>query len=90
MTVAEIKAELDALGIEYDNRMLKSELLDLLNEHQVTYKVIFKFKDLQDNNHRYKVGDIYPREGLEVSQKRIDELSSYKNKIGKQLIKERD
>lgn len=52
------------------------------------YIVIYKiFKDLEDNDYIYKKGDIYPREGLEVSQKRIKELASNKNKIGEVLIK---
>lgn len=52
------------------------------------YKVVYKaFKDLEDDNYFYKEGDIYPREGLEPSKKRITELSSNKNKIGKILIK---
>lgn len=45
-----------------------------------------KWKDLEDNNHIYKKSDVYPREGLEVSKKRIKELSSTKNKIGEVLI----
>ena len=44
------------------------------------------WKDLEDNNHIYKKGDVYPREGLEVSKKRINELSGTKNKIGEVLI----
>lgn len=44
------------------------------------------WKDLEDNEHVYKKGDSYPRECLEVSKKRIKELSSDKNKIGKILI----
>lgn len=50
------------------------------------YEVINNFKDLEDNNHLYLKGDIYPREGLEPSNKRIKELSTEKNKIGKKLI----
>lgn len=52
------------------------------------YIVIYNkgFKDLEDNNHIYKKGDTYPREGLEPTKKRIKELSSEKNKIGKILI----
>lgn len=51
------------------------------------YKVVYKaFKDLKDNDYIYKEGDIYPREGLKPSKKRIEELSSTKNKIGEQLI----
>lgn len=51
------------------------------------YRVINSFKDLEDNNHIYiKNKDIYPREGLEPTKKRIKELTSTKNKIGKVLI----
>lgn len=54
------------------------------------HEVIHRFKDLQDNNHIYKVGDIYPREGLEPTKKRIKELSTDKNKIGKVLIRKKE
>lgn len=51
------------------------------------YRVINSFKDLEDNNHIYiKDKDIYPREGLEPTKKRIKELTTNKNKIGKVLI----
>ena len=50
------------------------------------YKVIYRFADLQDKNHIYNVGDAYPREGSEPSEKRIDELAGKNNKIGKPLI----
>ena len=51
------------------------------------YTVVYKaFKDLKDNDYIYKEGDIYPREGLKPSKKRIEELSSTKNKIGELLI----
>lgn len=45
------------------------------------------FRDLQDNDHIYRVGDKYPRKGR-VAKARIDELSSTDNKIGKPLIEE--
>lgn len=52
------------------------------------YVVVYsRFKDLKDNNHIYRKGDIYPREGLEPTKERIKELSSKKNKIGEVLIK---
>ena len=51
------------------------------------YKVIHSFKDLQDNEHIYKIGDIYPRKGVQADKERIDELKTAKNKIGKPLIK---
>lgn len=51
------------------------------------YVVVYKaFKDLEDDNHFYKKGDTYPREGLKPTKKRIAELSSKKNKIGEVLI----
>lgn len=51
------------------------------------YVVVYKaFKDIEDNEYLYKKGDIYPREGLKPSKKRINELSSKKNKIGEVLI----
>lgn len=40
------------------------------------YVVLKYFEDLQDNNHKYRVGDIYPREGLDPSEERIKELST--------------
>lgn len=50
------------------------------------YKVIKFFTDLQDNNHPYNVGDIFPHEGIEVTEERLVELSSSNNKQGKPLI----
>lgn len=46
-----------------------------------------KWVDLQDNKYPYKKGDIYPREGLEVTEERLKELSSKNNKLGEILIK---
>lgn len=50
------------------------------------YKVIHYFTDLQDDNHEYNVGDTFPRIGLEVSDKRIQELAGSDNKQYKPLI----
>ena len=50
------------------------------------YKVIHQFLDLQDENHHYKVGDAFPRNGKKVTAKRISELSGSENKIHKPLI----
>lgn len=52
----------------------------------MSYKVIHYFTDLQDFNHPYKVGDIFPRLGMRVSEARLKELSSKNNKQGKPLI----
>ena len=54
----------------------------------MAYKVIKYFTDLKDNGHRYKEGDAYPREGVEVSEKRIAELSGSNNRQKTPLIKE--
>lgn len=50
------------------------------------YKVIKFFTDLQDNGYAYSVGDVFPREGVDVSFNRLEELSSDKNKRGIPLI----
>lgn len=52
------------------------------------YKVIKYFTDLQDGNHPYNVGDIFPREGFEVLPSRIKELAGKKNRQGEPLIEE--
>ena len=44
------------------------------------YKVIQYFTDLQDNNHAYHVGDIFPHDGMAVTEKRLLELSTDKNR----------
>lgn len=53
----------------------------------MSYEVIHFFTDLQDFNHPYKVGDKFPRLGMNVSEARLKELSSKNNKQGKPLIK---
>lgn len=50
------------------------------------YKVIEFFTDLQDNNHAYEVGDVFPRVGLTVTAERIAELSGSGNLQRKPLI----
>ena len=50
------------------------------------YKVIKFFTDLQDGKHPYYVGDKFPREGVTVSEERIAELASSKNKQKTPLI----
>ena len=52
------------------------------------YRVIKHFVDLQDNNHKYDVGDTYPRKGLNVLPSRIKELASNKNLQKTPLIEE--
>ena len=50
------------------------------------YRVIKYFIDLQDKNHEYNVGDIYPHNKKKVSASRIKELSTDKNRQGVPLI----
>lgn len=50
------------------------------------YKAIKHFVDLQDNNHDYREGDVFPRPGLEVSDARIEELAGPNNRQGVPLI----
>ena len=52
------------------------------------YKVIHSFADLHDNKHKYETGDVFPRQGLEVSEDRIKELAGAENKLRKPLIEE--
>ena len=52
----------------------------------MSYKVINYFEDLQDFNHPYKVGDMFPRLGMKVSEARLKELSSSNNRRKKPLI----
>lgn len=52
----------------------------------MSYKVIHYFEDLQDFSHPYKVGDVFPRLGINASKERLEELSGKNNKQGKPLI----
>lgn len=51
------------------------------------YEVIRDFTDLQDNEYPYIAGDVFPRDGMEVSKERINELSGSNNLQRKPLIK---
>lgn len=51
------------------------------------YEVIKFFRDMLDNDHPYSVGDSFPRHGKEVSAKRIEELSTVKNRRHTPLIR---
>ena len=51
------------------------------------YITVIPFVDLQDNNHKYNIGDDYPRDGYTPTDERIEELSTEKNKRGEPLIK---
>lgn len=50
------------------------------------YIVKTNFNDMEDNLQPYSVGDAFPREGLEVSQERLDYLASDKNRLGVPVI----
>lgn len=50
------------------------------------YRVIKYFEDKQDERHPYNVGDTFPREGLEVTPERFEELASDKNRRKRPLI----
>lgn len=52
------------------------------------YKVIKDFTDLQDNGYKYKVGDTFPRDGVNVVGSRLSQLSGEKNRQGVPLIAE--
>ena len=50
------------------------------------YRVIKFFRDLQDNNHAYHVGDEYTHGGMAVTENRLLELSTDKNRRHMPLI----
>ena len=50
------------------------------------YRVIKFFTDLQDNNYAYKVGDVFPHDGMKVSEMRLKELSTDANRRHMPLI----
>lgn len=52
----------------------------------MTFLVIAPFVDLEDGHHMYRVGDIYPRAGLNVSEERIMQLLSTQNKAHKSFL----
>lgn len=53
----------------------------------MNYEVIRSFRDLEDDNHVYQVGDKFPRKGRSKKE-RIEELAGNANKIGEPLIAE--
>lgn len=54
------------------------------------YKALTTFADLQDNKYIYHEGDIYPRDGVFVSDARLKELSTNNNATGRALIVKAD
>ncbi len=51
------------------------------------YTVITDFVDIKDENHIYRTGDKFPRDGADASMERLAELSSTRNRCGVVLIK---
>lgn len=54
----------------------------------MAYRVIRDFLDLEDQNHRYTVGDEYPRSGLAPTKERIVFLLSFQNLLHAPVIEE--
>lgn len=50
------------------------------------YVVVESFSDMQDGGYTYNPGDSFPRCGVSVSNGRIVELSTNRNKLGRALI----
>lgn len=50
------------------------------------YKVVARFLDLEDNKREYKIGETFPCEGVEVSERRLAILSTDQNAAKKVLI----
>ena len=50
------------------------------------YKVTEYFVDLQDKDHPYHVGDVFPMDGMKVTEERLEELAGTENKRGIPLI----
>lgn len=51
------------------------------------FRVIKDFKDLQDDNHVYRVGETYPRKGR-AKKERAEHLATDQNAHGVPLIEE--
>lgn len=52
------------------------------------YQVIRSFLDKTDNNHLYKVGDVYPKEGGKTTKARAKELLTGDNATGQIYLRE--
>lgn len=50
------------------------------------YKAIRYFTDLEDNSYPYNPGDVFPRDDLRVSEKRIEDLLTGNNRRGIPVI----
>lgn len=56
----------------------------------MSWRVIKEFADKTDNYHVYKAGDLFPRDGKQVDEVRLKELSTQYNAQKTPLIKEAD
>ena len=54
----------------------------------MSFKVIKEFIDRYDSNHRYKVGDSYPRSGVELDEDRASSLASASNRMKVPFLEE--
>ncbi|MDR5602088.1 Rho termination factor N-terminal domain-containing protein [Staphylococcus coagulans] len=54
------------------------------------YEVIVRFKDGQDDEYLYQVGDVYPRVGYTPTDERVNEVASTDNRRGVVAIKPLD
>ena len=52
------------------------------------YRVIVYFEDLQDNRQPYNVGDVFPKGNKKVTEERLNELATDKNRRHIPLIEE--
>lgn len=50
------------------------------------YKVIYPFRDAEDDFYQYEPGDNFPRQGVKVETARITVLEGARNNIGRPLI----
>ena len=50
------------------------------------FKVIVEFSDLQHKKHIYRVGDEYPHSDYSVSEERLNELLTCRNRLKTPLI----
>lgn len=50
------------------------------------FRVLSDFADLQDSNHVYRIGDVYPHDGYTPTEERVEELSTDKNRLHIPLI----
>ena len=54
------------------------------------YRVIKDFADNEDRGHIYRVGNVYPRSGKEVTEKRLEFLASSANLLKTPVIERID